>query len=123
MCGLLAPCYVTKAKMKMMHTPKDVTRIEACADMVLHATQVGMMHTPRCSWEVSAFICPQRCDSVWLACMLFRLAAGQGSSEAVDVQDYHRLYDSCEAAQGLRRAAGAVLLSFQPAEVAFIDKS
>ena len=28
MCGLLAPCYVTEARMKMMQIPEDVTRTE-----------------------------------------------------------------------------------------------
>ena len=53
MCGLLAPCYVTRAKIVMTQFPKDVTRIKIWGDIVSHAMQVGMMRTRRCCWEVT----------------------------------------------------------------------
>ena len=58
MCGLLASCYVTRAKIVMTHFPKDVTKIKCWGGMVSHATQVGMMHTRRCCWEVRISFCP-----------------------------------------------------------------
>ena len=59
MCGLLAPSNVTRTKTVMSHFPKDARRIKIWGDMVLHATQVGMMHTQQCCWEVRTSLCPQ----------------------------------------------------------------
>ena len=73
--------------MRLMHFPKDVTRIEMWGDMLPHAMQVGMMRTRQCCWEVRVLCGPQ---SIMMQCSWRVHLRGLQLAEEAPEQYRHR---------------------------------